>query len=179
MRTTHNAELGLMAEKETKPTPGQDPEADHPELNAPALAPGEVAPAVDPSPRFYRDWRGGVTAACLLSLAAGVWLIVSPLVLDYVADDSRLIPMIAGAIVAVLALVRMVTWRAEWLSLINVLIGMGLFACGFWFAESPSASWNAWLLGVAVIVLALLSIDVTEEGRMEGSPAAGEPLSLR
>jgi hypothetical protein len=74
----------------------------------------------------------------------------------------------------VLALVRMVTWRAEWLSMINVLIGVGLFACGSWFAESPSASWNAWLLGVAVIVLALVSIDATEEGRMEGSPAAGE-----
>jgi peptidoglycan/LPS O-acetylase OafA/YrhL len=168
-----------MAEKDTKPTPGQDPEADAPELNPPALAPGDVAPAVDASPRFYRDWRGGVIAACLLSLAAGVWLIVSPLVLDYVAGDTRLIPMIAGAIVAVLALVRMATWRAEWLSLISVLVGVALFASGFWFAESPAATWNAWLLGVAVIVLGLLSIDATEEGRMEGSPAAGEPLSLR
>jgi len=159
--------------------PGQDPEADYPELNPPALAPGDVAPVVDPNPRFYRDWRGGVTAACILSLAAGIWLIVSPLVLDYVAGDSRLIPMIAGVIVAVLALVRMATWRAEWLSLITALVGGGLFASGFWFAESPSASWNAWLLGVAVVVLALLSIDATEEGRMEGSPSAGEPLSLR
>jgi hypothetical protein len=168
-----------MAETETKPTAGQDPEADHPELNPPALAPGDVAPVVDPNPRLYRDWRGGVTVACLLGLAAGIWLIVSPLVLDYVAGDSRLIPTIAGAIVVVLALVRMVTWRAEWLSLISVLVGLGLFAGGFWFAESPSASWNAWLLGMAVIVLALLSIDATEEGRMEDSPAAGESPSLR
>jgi hypothetical protein len=168
-----------MAEKDTKPMPGQDPEADSPELNPPALAPGDVAPAVDPNPRFYRDWRGGVTAACILSLAAGIWLIVSPLVLDYVPGDTRLIPMIAGAIVAILALVRIVTWRAEWLSLITALVGGGLFASGFWFAESPSASWNAWLLGVAVVMLALLSIDATEEGRMEGSPAAGEPLTLR
>jgi peptidoglycan/LPS O-acetylase OafA/YrhL len=172
-------ERRLMVETDTKPTPGQDPEADAPELNSPALAPADVAPVVDPNPRFYRDWRGGVTAACLLSLAAGIWLMVSPLVLDYVPGDTRLIPMIAGAVVACLSLVRMATWRAEWLSLMSVLVGLGLFASGFWFAESPSASWNAWLLGVAVIVLALLSIDATEEGRMEGSPAAGEPLTLR
>jgi len=71
------------------------------------------------------------------------------------------------------ALLRMVTWRAEWLGLINVLVGVFLFAGGFWFAESPAASWNAWFLGVAVTVLALLGIDATEEGRMEGSAAAG------
>jgi hypothetical protein len=168
-----------MADKDTKPTPGQNPEADTPALTSPAHAPGDVAPAADPSPRFYRDWRGAVAAAGILSLAAGVWLIVSPLVLDYVAGDSKLIPMIAGAIVAFLALVRMALWRAEWLSVINILVGVFLVASGFWFAESPAASWNAWLLGAAVVVLALLSIDATEEGRMEGSPAAGEPLSQR
>jgi peptidoglycan/LPS O-acetylase OafA/YrhL len=168
-----------MAETDTEPTPGQDPEADVPALNDPALAPGDVAPPIDPSPRFYRDWRGGVAAAGLLTLLAGAWLIASPFALDYVAGDSRLNPMIAGALVAFLALVRTGVWRAEWLSLLNVLIGAWLFASGFWLAQSPAATWNAWLLGLAVVVLALLSIDATEEGRMEGAPAAGEPLSLR
>ena len=168
-----------MAEKDTKPTPGQDPEADTPELNPPTLAPGDVAPAVDPSPRFYRDWRGGVEVASILSLAAGAWLIASPFVLDYVAGDSRLNPIIAGAVIASLAQIRLGAWRAEWLSLINVAVGVWLSGSGFWLADSPSATWNSWLLGVAVVVLALLSIDATEEGRMEGSPAAGKPLSLR
>jgi peptidoglycan/LPS O-acetylase OafA/YrhL len=162
-----------MADQHTKPTPGQDPEADRPELNAPALAPGDVAPIVDAHPRHYRDWRGGVTIASILSIVAGVWLIVSPFALDYVEADSRLIPMIAGAVIACVGLLRMVTWRAEWLALINIVVGLFLFAGGFWFADSPAASWNAWFLGVAVVVLALLSIDATEEGRMEGSPAAG------
>jgi hypothetical protein len=57
--------------------------------------------------------------------------------------------------------------------------GRRLFGSGFWIATSPSANWNSLLLGVAVILLALLSIDVTEEGRMEESPAAGEGFGLR
>lgn len=107
-------------------------------------------------------------------MVAGGWLIASPWVLDYVAGDSRLNPIIAGAIVAFVALIRTGAWRAEWLSMINVAVGIWLFASGFWLATSPSATWNSWLLGVAVAVLALLGIDATEEGRMEGSPAAGE-----
>jgi hypothetical protein len=163
-----------MAADETKRTPGQDPDADIPELNPTALAPGDVAPPVDPSPRTYRDWRTGVTLAGLLNLVAGAWLIASPWVLDYVAGDSRLNPIIAGAIIAFIALLRIGTWRAEWLSMINVAVGVWLFGSGFWLATSPSATWNSWLLGLAVIVLALLSIDAIEEGRMEGSPAAGQ-----
>lgn len=130
---------------------------------------------MDPSPQFYRDWRTGVTVAGLLTLVAGAWLIASPFVLDFVAGDSRLNPIIAGAIIAFVALLRIGAWRAEWLSMVNVAVGVWLFGSGFWLATSPSASWNSWLLGLAVVVLALLSIDATEEGRMEGSPAAGEP----
>jgi hypothetical protein len=169
----------MAPEEDRKPTPGQDPEADVPELNAPTLAPGDVAPPVDPSPRFYRDWRGAVTVAGFLNLLAGAWLIASPWALDYVAGDSRLNPIIAGAIVAFVALLRIGAWRAEWLSMINIAVGVWLFGSGFWLATSPSAEWNSWLLGLAVIVLALLSIDATEQGRMEDSPAAGRSLSLR
>jgi SPW repeat len=168
-----------MASEETKPTPGQDPQADAPELNPTALAPADVAPLVDPSPRFYRDWRTGVTLAGILSLFAGAWLIASPWTLDYVAGDSRLDPIVCGAIVAFIALLRIGTWRAEWLPVVNVVVGVWLFGSGFWLATSPPATWNSWLLGLAVIVLALLGIDATEEGRMEGSPAAGQSLSLR
>jgi hypothetical protein len=168
----------MVAEKVDKPTPGQDPEADVPELNDPSHAPGDVAPLVDPSPRFHRNWRGGVAVAGLLAMIAGAWLIASPFVLDYVAGDSELNPMIVGAVVAFLALLRMGAWHAEWLAVLIALGGAWLFASGFWLAESPAASWNAWLLGMAVVMLALLGIDATEEGRMEDSPAAGKPLSL-
>jgi hypothetical protein len=160
-------------------TPGQDPQADVPELNPPPLAPPDVAPPVDPSPRFYRDWRGHVAAACLLDLGVAAWLIASPFVLAYVAGDSRVNPILCGAAVAGIALVRMSALRAEWLSAVQLAIGAWLFGSGFWLAQTPAATWNAWFLGLAVIVLALLSIDATEEGRMRGSPAAGRALTLR
>jgi hypothetical protein len=169
-----------MADTKAQPTPGQDPDAEVPEVSAPELAPGDVAPEVDASPRSYRDWRGSVVAASAFELLAGLWLIVSPFVLDYVAGDSRLNPIVAGALVAFFALVRLMgAFGAEWLAWIKVAVGAWVFASGFWLAESPAATWNAWLLGLAVILLALLSIDAAEEGRMEGSAAAGDALGLR
>ena len=167
-----------MAARDDKPKTGQDPEADVPELNDPSHAPGDVVPAADSSPRFQRDWRGSVAVAGILALLAGAWLIASPFVLEYAAGDSELNPMIVGAVVAFLALLRMGAWHAEWLAVLIALAGGWLFASGFLLAESPTASWNAWLLGIAVVVLALLGIDATEEGRMEGSPAAGQSLHL-
>ena len=159
---------------------GHNPDAEVPEVTRPELAPGEVAPDVDPRPQFYFDWRGAVTAASVLNLLAGIWLIVSPFALDYVAGDSRWNPVVCGALVAFLALMRVMgAYRAAWLAWISVALGAWMFASGFWLAESLAASWNAWLLGLFVIVLALLGIDATEEGRMEGSRGGGEQLGLR
>ena len=105
---------------------------------------------------------------------------MSPFALDYVAGDSRWNPVVCGALVAFLALMRVMgAYRAAWLAWISVALGAWLFASGFWLAESLAASWNAWLLGLFVIVLALLGIDATEEGRMEGSRGGGEQLGLR
>jgi SPW repeat len=168
-----------MTATDTRPTPGQDPDADVPELTAPELAPGDVAPVVDPSPQFYRDARGGATAAGLLTLFVGGWLIASPFVLGYVAGDSRLNPMIVGALVAFLALTRLSAWRVSSLSWVNVAAGAWLFASGFWLAESSAASWNAWIFGLAVIVLALVTIDAGEEGRMRSSVGGRQPARLR
>ena len=108
----------------------------------------------------------------MLGLLSGAWLIASPLVLGYVAGDSRINVMIVGALVAFCALIRIGAWRAGWISWISVAVGAWLFASGFWLAESPSATWNAWLLGLGVIVLALVSIDASEE--RVGRPSAGE-----
>ena len=166
-------------ETESETTPGQDPKADVPALNAPDLAPGDARPEAQSTARGYRDWRGSLTAASLLNLAVAAWLLASPFILDYSSGDSRLNPVIVGALVGALALLRLGTWRAEWPSAINIALGAWLFASGFWLAESPAASWNAWLFGIVVIVLALFSIDATEEGRTRGAPGAGEPAGTR
>ena len=49
-----------MAEKDTKPTPGQDPEADVPELNPTALAPGSTRLDAERS-SVSLSGRGGAT----------------------------------------------------------------------------------------------------------------------
>ena len=168
-----------MARQDRRRTAGQDPAADVPQLNPTSLAPADVAPQVDASPRRYRDWRGAATAAALLNVAVAAWLIASPFVLPYVPGDSRLNPIVVGAVVGFVALVRSGAHRAEWLSAINFVAGAWLAISGFWLAASPGASWNSWLTGLAVIMLALLGIDASEEGRRARAPAAREEPSLR
>lgn len=98
-----------------------------------------------------------VAGAAGLNLLAGIWLIISPWVLGYTSDDATWNPVVFGAIVAVLALVRLAgAYRASWLSWINAAIGVWLFVSAYWLADSATASWNVGVLGVIVFVLGVI-----------------------
>jgi SPW repeat len=86
--------------------------------------------------------------------ARGIWLIISPFVLGYGSSDATWNPIVFGAIVGVLALVRFAgAFRAIDLSWLNMAIGVWLFISAFWLASSSQASWNVGILGVVVFVL--------------------------
>jgi len=144
----------------------EEPEQEVQEVTPEERAPEEVTVGVDPRPRPYRDWRGMLTAASGLNLLAGVWLIVSPFVLDYESGDASWNAIACGALVALLAWVRTLgAYGAAWMSWIVVVIGTWLFLSGFWLTDSSAASWNSWLFGLIVALTALFSIDATEEAR--------------
>jgi SPW repeat-containing protein len=109
------------------------------------------------------DWRREVMGWSGLNVLAGIWLIISPFVLDYGARDAMWNPIVFGAIVCVLALVRFGgAFRASVLSWINAAIGVWLFISAWWLAWTMRASWNVGIMGVIVFVLAVLSASATD-----------------
>jgi hypothetical protein len=113
-------------------------------------------------PRY--DWRADVRTAAGLNVLAGIWLIISPFVLDYTGSDATWNPIVFGAIVALFGFARMAgAYRAAWLSILNMAIGVWLFISAFWLADSPRASWNVGILGVIVFILGSWSATATQD----------------
>jgi uncharacterized membrane protein len=68
-----------------------------------------------------------------------------------------------GAIVLVLALARLARPAGtQALSAINAVIGIWLFISGFWLADSAQASWNVWIVGAIVFIMAAIGMTTRE-----------------
>lgn len=118
----------------------------------------------EPAPAAAGDWRAAVATASGLNLLAGIWLIIAPFVLGYAGADPYWNDIVFGAIVAALALARIVgAYRASWLSYVNALIGVWLFVSAFWLDSSGRAIWNDIILGIVVFFLGLTSATASDE----------------
>src|SRR5918992_127905 len=123
----------------------------------------EVDPLPPEPPR--RDWRADVRSASALSWLAGVWLALSPLIVGYEAGDQSWSPVVAGAIVVVLAFARLAgAYTASWLSYVSALVGTWLLVSAFLLQDSAEASWNEAVLGVIVFALGLLAAAASDAG---------------
>jgi hypothetical protein len=115
--------------------------------------------------------REEIVGASGLNVLAGIWLIISPFVLGYGGADARWNPIVFGAIVAVFALARAGgAYRAEWLSWLNMAVGVWLFVSAFWLAHSAQASWNVGIMGVVAFILGGWSAAATDAGRAAAMP---------
>jgi peptidoglycan/LPS O-acetylase OafA/YrhL len=113
-------------------------------------------------------WRQEAMGLSGLNVLAGIWLIISPFVLGYTGDDAVWNPIVFGAIAGLIALARLWgAYRESWLAWINAAIGVWLFVSGFWLADSSQASWNVWILGVVVFVLAVWSATAGEAAKAD------------
>lgn len=124
----------------------------------------QAAGEPDPYGRPTRDWRREVANASGLVGLVGIWLIISPWVLNFTSGDGRWSPIASGAAVLVLASARVAGLHREtWLSLINAGIGAWLFASAFWLTESHRASWGVGVSGAVVFALAFWSAGASGE----------------
>lgn len=109
-----------------------------------------------PAARQRIDWRRGYFAADGLIGLLGVWLVISPFVLDYGSDDATWNPIVSGALLLAVAVAGggglIPRSAASWAV---VAIAVWLFASGFWLADSVEASWNAWAAGGLACFLAI------------------------
>lgn len=112
--------------------------------------------------RRWQDWA---------SLVAGVWLLVSPWALGLSSGSTaRWTTLGVGAgvaLVAIWALALPAAAVAEWSA---AALGVGLFAAPWTlsFTADTSAAWNAWILGAAVVLLAVWSL-LAMTGRLAGT----------
>ena len=111
------------------------------------------------APKHWEDWVG---------FALGVWLFVSPWVLDYGEMAVTQSAVVVGFLLIVLEFVELSAFRA-WEEWVNVLLGA-------WLIVSP------WLLGgaglpaatliiVGVLVVALALYEIWDERRHSPHPA--------
>ena len=122
-----------------------------------------------PQPR--PGWRDRVVALSGLNVLAALWLIISPWALGYGDGDPAWNNVIFGALVAILAAVRAsgAYWE-DWLSGINALIGLWLFASAFLLDASAAATINDAIAGAVVFFLAVGSATSRRPSRAHVSP---------
>jgi hypothetical protein len=87
-----------------------------------------------------------------LNIFAGIWLVLSPFILAYGAEDAPWNPIAVGVLVAVLAYLRLNAQYSPWLSWVAAALGVWLFTSGFWLADSMRAEWNSWVLGALIVL---------------------------
>lgn len=97
----------------------------------------------------------------LLPVLAGIWLMMSPAVLEY-ADPARANDRIIGPIVASLATIAMweVSRPVRW---VNVVLGAWLLVAPWLLAYPPAARWNSLAIGAVVLGLSLVKGKHTHE----------------
>ena len=94
-----------------------------------------------------------------LNIVLGVWLFISPWVLDFVsAGDASRNAWIVGAAIAVIAVI-VAAMGVPYVAWANVVLGAWLFISpwALTYTNLDGASWNAWIVGVLVVMVALIS----------------------
>lgn len=117
---------------------------------------------------IYADRRPGeaelVDATEARSLAGinfilGIWLIISPWVLNYFTAQARWDQFAAGIAITVLSLIRYAMPRANWASWLNGLAGIWMIIAPFVLNYVKTASfWNEIIVGIVVAVLAFANV---------------------
>jgi uncharacterized membrane protein YhaH (DUF805 family) len=106
--------------------------------------------------------RDGVIAASALNVIAGLWLVVAPWALAYLAARSRWNDVACGGVVALLALARIGgAYRWSWLSLFNALIGAWLVVAAMTLDGSGELANDA-IIGAVISLCAVRSASASD-----------------
>lgn len=131
--------------------------------DAPGPQPAEAGPfAEQVDERTARaDWRSSVFGTVVCTALIGVWLIVSPAMLEY---REPLNAVIWGVLILVLSLLRLAAGaRSRTLALVTIAAGALTIASPFVADETAGPTVEVVALGGAVILLSLVGLAVTNE----------------
>jgi hypothetical protein len=107
-----------------------------------------------------------------LNFIFGIWLIISPFLLNYTSTQAQWQQVVVGIIVAVLAMVRYFNPEMTWASWINALAGIWMiitpFATNF---QTTAATWNAVIFGILIAIVGASNAGMHSAGHGKHHPA--------
>lgn len=99
-----------------------------------------------------------------LIILLGLWLVISPLVLDYGSGDASWNPLACGVLMLAASAAGLAGVVSRYAAAWAVIgISVWLFFSGFWLADSASASWNAFAAAVLGCFLAIAAAAASTE----------------
>ena len=110
------------------------------------------------------DGRQEYLAAEGLILLLGLWLVISPFVLDYGSGDETWNPIVSGALILAVSTAGLAgIWPRSTAAWAVIGISVWLFFSGFWLADSAEASWNVFAAAVLASFLAIAAAAASTE----------------
>ena len=120
-------------------------------------------------------WTGGLT------IVAALWLVFSPLWINYTSTGNVWAQVIIGIIVGILALVKLSMPDMAWPSALNFLAGIWFVVAPWILTSTPAVKWNQVVLGLIVAALAaveLTTVDSTIEVATDSSSLSSRESSM-
>ncbi len=101
----------------------------------------------------------------------GLWLAISPWVLNYGADDATVLAVVLGVVAALLAIIRIAEGPgADWLAWVSAAVGLSLLPLAFLAPDTRRGLWSFLVAGVLVFVTSLWSASPRSAGREQRRP---------
>jgi hypothetical protein len=101
-----------------------------------------------------------------IAMLVGIWLFISPWVLTTTGSaDAARNAWIVGAAIFVVALIALGTPNNPTADWVHVVLGVWLFISPWvlGYTGVKDGSWNAWILGVITVILALSALQMRRE----------------
>jgi hypothetical protein len=112
--------------------------------------------------------RYDLVGSIWLTILLGLWLIVSPLALPYEEDDASWLPIAAGALIALFAILRATGVRSVLLHFLTMAVGAGLVVGAILLADTDLARWNGIVGGAVAFFLAMVATTAVTEAEATG-----------
>lgn len=120
------------------------------------------------------DTRGEIQTLSGLNFLLGIWLVISPWILSYASSAAKWDQLGIGIAVLILAAIREIAPRAQWISFLNGLVGVwAIIAPIFISFLLPRAYWNSIIVGIVVALLAFWNSSLTIAGPGHAGHRAG------
>ncbi len=122
------------------------------------------------------SWRSELVGGAAVTILAGLFLVLAPLLFTYRSGDPALHDVLVGALIVALTIVRLVItpWRAE-LSWVALVLGAWMAVATLLLGSSMTVRWTEAAVGALVMVTSALSGSATNGARRRGSlRAAGQ-----